>query len=194
MHKLWYALDVEGDGAQPPNVIELALVEITGFELTGRRHHWRIKPPGKIAPRVTQIHGITDEDVADAPDFEDIAGDVLEILEGAAILGHNVRVDLDALTRPLPDWRPPHAYDTMRLARIRNPGLKSYALTKIAAALALEAEAAAISGSSAHSAPYDAVMAVLLMQRLFDGVAADERASLLARSDILAPDAQGSLF
>ncbi|MEQ1808651.1 MAG: 3'-5' exonuclease [Terricaulis sp.] len=194
MHKLWYALDVEGDGAQPPNVIELALVELAGFELTGRCHHWRIKPPGKITPRVTQIHGITDDDVANAPDFEDIAGDVLELLEDAAILGHNVRVDLDALTRPLPDWRPLHAYDTMRLARICNPGLKSYALTNLAAALALQAKAAAISGSSAHNAPYDAVMAALLMQRLFDGVAVDERAILLARSDILAPDAQGSLF
>lgn len=46
----------------------------------------------------TRIHGITDDDVADAPRFSDIAGDVVGALSGCAVAAYNVYFDMSFLS------------------------------------------------------------------------------------------------
>lgn len=45
----------------------------------------------------TEIHGITDEDVADAPKFNDIASDVLRAASGCVVASYNVYFDIKFL-------------------------------------------------------------------------------------------------
>jgi DNA polymerase-3 subunit epsilon len=60
----------------------------------------------------TEIHGITDEDVADAPTFADIAGDVANALTGCVVAAYNVYFDIRFLNdefarvglKPLPPY------------------------------------------------------------------------------------------
>lgn len=64
--RMW-AIDVEGSGKSPPEIVELAIVEMDGLELTGDRKHWRLRPHNGISPIASHIQRIWDRDVEDAP-------------------------------------------------------------------------------------------------------------------------------
>lgn len=188
-----WAVDVEGSGKMPPEIVELAIVEMDGLRLTGLRKHWRLHPKNGISPVASRIHGIWDSDVAAAPEIEDVADDVLTLLEDAPIVGHNVRVELELLGRALEGWRPTAAFDTLRVARRLLPNEEKHGLEYLGAALGLVAATAEAVGGSAHSAPYDAVMSALLLARLLEPLSDVDRAVVLAEADVLR-SAQGSLL
>ena len=56
-----------------------------------------VDPCRRINPGVVALTGITQAMVAGQPRFGDVAGDVLDLLRGAAIVGHNVGFDLSFL-------------------------------------------------------------------------------------------------
>jgi len=53
----FWVVDVEGNGTTSPEIVELAMVEIKGMQLTGRTEHWFVKPKHLISDLVTRIHG-----------------------------------------------------------------------------------------------------------------------------------------
>jgi DNA polymerase III subunit epsilon len=181
--RMW-AVDVEGSGKSPPEIVELAIVELDGLELTGHRKHWRLRPRNGISPIASRIHGIWDRDVEDAPEVEDVVDDLLTWLEDKPIVGHNVRVELGILTNALEGWAPSAAYDTLKLARRLLPDQPKYGLEHLGSALKLDAEAARITGALVHSAPYDAVLSALLLRHLLAPLDDTQRTALLAEADI----------
>jgi DNA polymerase-3 subunit epsilon len=91
--------DIEATGSTPraDRIVELAIVRLAP---DGRRetHVMRVNPGMPIPPEVTQIHGITDADVANCPSFCQIAGKVQELLQGCDLAGYNVvRYDIPML-------------------------------------------------------------------------------------------------
>lgn len=121
-------LDVEGDGGRPADLVELGLVPIEAGGVAGETVSWLVRPRGGIAWQACRVHGISDKDVAGQPPFDDIADQVRAHLNDVVPVGHNVKIDLGVLFRKLPDWRPPIALDTLRLARAAWPTLPSHAL------------------------------------------------------------------
>ena len=193
MSERMWAVDVEGSGSSPPEIVELALVELIDLDPSGRRMHWRFRPRNGISAAATRIHGIRDQDVADAPDFVDVADDILTVLDGARIVGHNVRVEVDILGRGLPGWRPVAAIDTLRLARRLVPDQEKFGLERLGEALGLHEAAAAVTGGTPHSAPYDAVLSALLLARLLRPMSSEDRLAALLDADILG-DRQGAML
>lgn len=189
----FWAVDVEGNGVTPPEIVEIAIVEVRDLMLKQRRMEWLVKPLGQISPQVTRIHGITDEDVARSPDIEEIADDVMTWTSGGKILGHNVKVEVDAITRAIPEWRPTMAIDTLKLARIALPGRSSYSLENLGADLGLSEIAARESGKRHHSALFDSILTGLLFIRLVSELPIGRRQSALADSDIMNSN-QGELL
>lgn len=58
----------------------------------------RINPEMPIPPKVTAIHGITDEDVAGAPTFREVAKNLAAFLEGCDLAGYNaIKFDIPVL-------------------------------------------------------------------------------------------------
>lgn len=112
----YVVIDVEGNGARPPELVELAVVPINDGQI-GEPCSWLVRPPSPITWQARKVHGISTADVADQPAFADVADAVSEALGDAIPVGHNVRIDLDVLTRTLPRWTPSEAFDTLRLAR-----------------------------------------------------------------------------
>lgn len=112
----YVVIDVEGNGARPPELVELAIVPIVAGEI-GPPRSWLVRPPSPIAWQARRVHGISTADVADKPTFAEVADDVRDALANAVPVGHNVRIDLDVLSRTLPNWTPAEAFDTLRLAR-----------------------------------------------------------------------------
>ncbi len=188
----FWVVDVEGNGARPPEMVELALVEVRGLTPTGVRRHWLLRPNDPITSIATRIHGIRNEDLAGAPGFEDIAEDVLALLDASVLIGHNVRVELDVIGRALPDWAPAGAIDTLKLAKAVRPGLESYALTALAKAFALRVENEGDFRKGEHSAPHDALLTAALFRFLMEETPVERRAATLDGANV--KPAQERLF
>jgi DNA polymerase III epsilon subunit-like protein len=188
INRPFWVVDVEGNGAHPPDIVELAMVEIDGLRLTGNVRHWLIRPERPIEPLASNIHGLTDTDVEGAPAIEDVADDLLVWLDDASIVGHNVKVEVDILSRSIPDWRPRAAIDTLKLAKTLRPGLSSYGLDKLGKALGLSDEAAKRTSGSHHSAPYDATLTGLIFIYLLSNLSRANQEAALNGANILARD------
>jgi len=189
----FWVVDVEGNGASPPEIVELAMIEVSGLRLSGVTHRWLVRPKQAMSPIASRIHGLSDHDVADAPSIEDIADAVLSLLGDIPIIGHSVRVEVDAISRAIPRWVPRVAVDTLRLAKDLKPGLESYSLEKLGTALDRTAEATELSNGQHHSALFDATLTALVFIDLLSAVSGSRRSNALLDADIF-DQRQGSLI
>lgn len=83
-------LDVETTGFSPLNgdrIVEVAVVRV-GPEATVE-YFTLVNPMRDVGP--THVHGLSDADVAEAPMFNEIVGDLLEVLSGAVMVARPVR-------------------------------------------------------------------------------------------------------
>jgi exodeoxyribonuclease X len=159
----YVVIDVEGNGQQPPDLVELAAVRIEGGVI-GEPVSWLVRPAKPITPMARRIHGISNEQVADAPVFADIRDEVLAVLAGAALVGHNVHVDVSVLERELGGWERAEVFDTLKLARRLLPGNDGYKLGALVEAFKL-AEGLP-DDLVPHRATYDALVTARLFVRL----------------------------
>ena len=87
-------VDLETTGAHPAwnRVTEIAVVEVQAGEIASE---WStlVNPGTSIPPAIQALTGITNEMVADAPAFEDLAQDLYERLDGRVFVAHNARFD-----------------------------------------------------------------------------------------------------
>ncbi|WP_322779814.1 exonuclease domain-containing protein [Frankia sp. Cas4] len=155
----YVVVDVEGNGQQPPDLVELAAVPIAGGVI-GEPVSWLVKPESPIKHFATRIHGLTNKDVADCPTFETVKVDVLMALSHPAIVAHNAHVDVSVLQREMSGWEPPEVFDTLKLARRLVPGLDGYRLGSLVESFNLADGLP--DALSPHRATYDALVAARL--------------------------------
>lgn len=87
-------IDVETTGMSYKNggVIDVGILRVEHGQVVQTMQ--QLVNPGTPLPSfITQLTGITNEDVADAPLFDDIARDVYDLLEGCVFIAHNARFD-----------------------------------------------------------------------------------------------------
>jgi len=134
-------VDVETTGLSPrygDRIIEIGLLRVEeGRELTFQSV---VDPRCPISPGATAVHGITEEMVAGAPRFADLADEVWRLLDGAVLVGHNAPFDWSFLNAErsylgLPSLTNP-VLDTLSLAR-RHFAFPRNSLGAIAAALGI---------------------------------------------------------
>jgi len=95
---LFAILDVETTGFFPQlddRIVELALVRLRPDGSTCDEYTTVVNPLRDVGP--SHIHGLTQEDVEDAPTFHEIVGDVLARLHGVVLVAHNAQFDCDFL-------------------------------------------------------------------------------------------------
>ena len=84
-------LDTETTGLDDDaSVVEISVLDIAGNVV----FHSLIKPIRPIPAIATSIHGITNEDVENAPIFTDIMEDLIRVFEGRKILIYNEDYDV----------------------------------------------------------------------------------------------------
>src|SRR4051812_47794413 len=90
-------LDFETTGLSPgyDRVVEVSVVRIDPGLRPRLVFDSLVNPDRRVA--ATEIHGIRDRDVADAPRFGDLAGDLLRALSDSVVVAHNVYFDLKFL-------------------------------------------------------------------------------------------------
>ena len=125
-------LDTETTGLSVESghrVIEIGVVEIVDRRLTGNDFQSYLNPERRIDPATIQIHGITDEFIADKPLFKDLVGDFLDYVKDAEVFIHNAPFDTSFINNELAllglDDRLEQLCeitDTVVLARKKHPG------------------------------------------------------------------------
>lgn len=159
--KLRYAVvDVEGNGQQPPDLVEVAVVPIRGG-VVGKPSSWLVRPERPITHFARRIHGLTNDQVADAPLFAEVEDDVRRALDTDVLVAHNAHVDVSVLQRHLGEWECPEVLDTLKLARRFAPNQQSYKLGSLVGAFKLA------DGLPADLTPHRATYDVLVAARLF---------------------------
>jgi DNA polymerase-3 subunit epsilon len=164
------AIDTETTGRDPlsDRVVEVACVRWERGEITLRKS-WLVNPGRPIPKEAFDVHGISDDDVKDAPAFEAIVPELLEALAGAIPLAYNAEFDrkqlLSELARVPAPAAPPPAFqknadwlDPLVWARELQKLEKSRALGEVAARLGIEL-------TQAHRATNDAEAALNIFVR-----------------------------
>jgi DNA polymerase-3 subunit epsilon len=127
-------LDTETTGLEPTEghrIIEVAALELHDRRATGRHFHRYVNPERAIDFAATEVHGLTNEDLADKPRFADIADELLDFLQGAELLIHNAGFDIAFLNAELERSGRPRVdsvctvNDTLSMARDMHPGKKN---------------------------------------------------------------------
>ncbi len=87
-------LDLETTGATAASdrITEIGLIEVDNGRFTGE---WTtlVNPQTRIPPFIESLTGISNEMVADAPTFEELAAGLKARLEGKLLIAHNARFD-----------------------------------------------------------------------------------------------------
>lgn len=128
-------LDTETTGLEPAEghrIIEIGCVELVDRRLTGNNFHQYLQPDREIDAGAIEVHGITNEFLADKPRFEDIVDDLAAYIGGAELVIHNAPFDVGFINHELQrcGWERRVAdlcpvRDTLVLARKMHPGQKN---------------------------------------------------------------------
>jgi DNA polymerase-3 subunit epsilon len=129
-------LDTETTGldvALGHKIIEVGCIELVDRKFTGRTLHLYLNPEREVEAGAIEVHGITNEMLADKPVFAAIADSFVEFVQGAELIIHNAPFDIGFLNQELAslqrDFRTMQEYcqilDTLALARKKHPGQKN---------------------------------------------------------------------
>jgi len=166
-------IDVETTGgmARFERITEIAIVLHDGAQVTDT-FSTLLNPERSIPWNITQLTGITDEMVAHAPKFFEVAKQIVELTEGAIFVAHNVSFDYSFVREEFA--RLGYSFSrkqlcTVRLSRIVFPGLASYSLSNLKRHFGIYAE-------QSHRALDDTLATVQIFERI---MAAQEGADSL---------------
>jgi DNA polymerase III epsilon subunit family exonuclease len=169
-------LDFETTGLRSGDrIVEVGVVRMDperGGRWSETRFESLVNPQCPIPERVVKIHGITDSMVRKAPSFADVAPELLSLLEGAVVVGHNVPFDLSFLVREcrshdvaLPVLGP--VIDTLQLSR--------HVFGFYRCNLMALAERMGIAHRRAHTAIGDAETTLFVLRKMLDALGAGGR-------------------
>lgn len=97
------AFDLETTGLETANarIVEFCFVTL-GPQLEEQERFESLVNPGiPIPPETAEIHGITDQAVADRPRFEQFAPRIQDLVHDAVLIAHNARFDVAVLHNEL---------------------------------------------------------------------------------------------
>lgn len=160
------SLDTETTGLDPrqDRIISLAAAPL----LQGRLYlhqatNLLINPGRPIPAKTTAIHGITNQQVADLPDFAGLTDKIERLLNGFVLLGHNIIFDAMILQQEVGrlrhDWQSPPLLDTLLLYATVLPHARNFGMDAAARKLR-------VSLAGRHTALGDVLITLDLFYRL----------------------------
>lgn len=154
-------LETTGGAVTRDRVIEIA-VYVTDGEQMLDEFHTLVNPERPLPASITQLTGISPNQVANAPKFYEVAKQLVELTEHCVFVAHNVSFDYNFIKKEFK--RLGYNYNrkrlcTVRLARRILPGYRSYSLGKLCRDLDIPIRAR-------HRAAGDALATVQLFQLL----------------------------
>jgi DNA polymerase-3 subunit epsilon len=160
---MFAVIDIETTGGSPKNdkITEIAVFIHDGLCVT-EEFVTLVNPEMNIPYYITGLTGITNEMVAEAPRFYEIARKIVELTEGKIFVAHNASFDYSFVRQEFHSLGYEFnrkTLDTVRLARQVVPGLPSYSLGKLCASIGIPL-------NNRHRAGGDALATVKLLEEL----------------------------
>ncbi|RLA03611.1 MAG: DNA polymerase III subunit epsilon [Gammaproteobacteria bacterium] len=129
-------LDTETTGlstADGHRVIEIGCVELVNRRLTSNRFHRYIRPEREIDAGAIEVHGISNEMLADKPLFAEVVDDFMAYIAGSELIIHNAPFDVGFLDYELSLLDGVYStveqqcqvLDTLKMARYEHPGQRN---------------------------------------------------------------------
>lgn len=162
---MYAIIDIEttGGSARIEKITEIAVYLHDGNKITGEFVSL-VNPERNIPYFITNLTGITNEMVEDAPRFFEIAKTIVELTEGRIFVAHNARFDYSFIRQEFKSLGfnyKRNILDTVALSRKLLPGHRSYSLGNICQDLRIT-----INGR--HRAAGDAYATVKLFEILME--------------------------
>lgn len=137
-HDRWVAIDFETATPAADSACALGIAVIEGTTLVNTAS-WLIQPPAnEYFWACTRVHGITEDDTAQSPEFDEIWPEVLPLIEGSRLLAHNAPFDARVLAALLARHElrhpPLEIACTVSMARRALPGLPNHKLPTVCSA------------------------------------------------------------
>ena len=180
---MYAIIDIEttGGSARLERITEIAIYLHDGNKITGEFVSL-VNPERNIPYFITNLTGITNEMVEDAPHFYEIAKKIIELTEGRTFVAHNARFDYSFIRQEYKSLGynfKRNILDTVALSRKLLPGHQSYSLGNICKELS-------ISINGRHRAAGDALATVKLLEILIarDIEINESRSSLMKNTRI----------
>lgn len=157
-------VDVETTGlsARANRIIEIGMVKVRNYRIV-ERYETLINPGIYIPSFITQFTGITNDDVMDAPYFQDVIEDIRQFIGDNIISGHNLSFDSSFIKHEFIRNSEEPLYNeqvcTLKLARRMFPNLPSKSLSSVTKHLKLR-------NKSAHRALSDAEVTARILIKL----------------------------
>lgn len=164
-------LDLETTGMGPSaRIIEMACVRVEKGVITGRKNTL-VNPGIHIPSFITDLTGISDRMIWDAPKFEDVAREFLDFFSGTVVVAHNAHFDTSILNQELrrtgfAELTGP-TLCTVRLSRRLHRTLKSHSLGNLVKSLGIR-------HINAHRAAGDAEATALLLIKMLEKLQEEE--------------------
>lgn len=160
-------VDLEATGTSATaKIIQVGIVILENGQVV-ETYETDVNPHEPLSEHIKALTGLTDERLAQAPDFSQVAKAIFERLEGCVFVAHNVKFDANLLAEELfmegYELRLP-LVDTVELSQIFFPTLERYNLSTLASALHLDL-------SDAHTAISDATATAQLFLKLQEKIA-----------------------
>ena len=133
-----------------------------------------VNPHESLLPRIANLTGLSDERLAKAPDFSEVADEVRKKLEGCIFVAHNARFDYSLLMKslfPLGLDLDMARVDTVELARVLFPNFEKYGMEALSERLDLNHD-------QPHAALSDAIATAELLIQMQEKVRKLPRAVL----------------
>ena len=129
-------LDTETTGLDPASghrVIEIGAVELVNRKHTGKHFHHYVNPHREVEAGALEVHGISNEFLADKPDFSKIVDEFMAFIDGAELIIHNAAFDIGFLNSELAHVEYSikdvtsccQVIDSLAIARELHPGQKN---------------------------------------------------------------------
>ena len=169
--KRYAVIDIETTGGQiqRDRITEIAIIIWDGKEIVDK-FQTLVNPERMIPYNITQLTGIRDDMVQDAPKFYEVAKKVVEITKGTIFVAHNVGFDYKFIKEEFARLGFSFIRKqlcTVRLSRLAFPGRRSYSLENMIKFLNIKVE-------SRHRAMDDAKAALICLQTIFEQQKEDE--------------------
>lgn len=142
-------------------IIDICIVVHDGFQVIDK-FSTLINPECHIGGFYTNISGITNEMVKNAPKFHEVAKEIISFTEGKIFVAHNASFDYNFIKEEFASLGYKFKRDclcTVKLSRKLMPGKKSYSLGNLCASIG-------INNSARHRAEGDAVATTELLELL----------------------------
>ncbi len=181
---MYAVIDIETTGGnfRWGRITEIAIFIHNGKEVV-EEYSTLVNPEMPIPSFITNLTGISNEMVANAPVFEEIAPEINRITEGKIFVAHNSQFDYSFVRHEF--RRMGQEYDrptlcTVRASRKIIPGQLSYSLGKLCDQLSIQLE-------NRHRAKGDAAATVKLLELLLDTDKENKLGSLVAEQQPSSP-------